>query len=133
MKITVTQYAKALYETTSGKPSAEVDLMVGNFIKILRKNNQLKLAKSIMEKFFAIHNAENGIIEASVVSAEGLSAEILKAVENFIAKKYAAKEVILTNNVEKSIKGGIIIKVGNEMIDASVVRRLLNLKKELIT
>jgi F-type H+-transporting ATPase subunit delta len=132
MKITVTQYAKSLYEATKEKPQAEVDLMVANFVKLLQKNGQLKLAKNIIEKFSVIYNSENGIVEADVTSAEALSADVLKNVEAFIAKKYSAKKVILTNNVEKKIKGGIIIKVGDEMMDASIVKKISNLKMALI-
>lgn len=132
MRITVSQYAKSLYEATKEKPQAEVDLMAENFVKLLQKNNQLKLAKNILEKFSAIHNAENGIVEASVVSSETPSSETLKSVEDFIAKKYSAKKVILTNNVDKGIKGGIIIRVGDEMMDASIVKKISNLKMALI-
>lgn len=132
MKISATQYARALYETTTEKPAAEVDLMVENFMRILEKNNQTKLAGSIVEKFSAIHNNDNGIVVATVVSAEILNRDVLKNVEDFIAKKYTAKEVILTQEIEKKIRGGIIIKVGDEMIDASVVKKINNLKMALI-
>jgi F-type H+-transporting ATPase subunit delta len=131
MKITVTQYAKSFYEATKEKPQAEVDLMVANFVKLLQKNGQLKLAKNIIEKFSSIYNSENGIVEASVVSAEKLSEDVLKNVEAFIAKKYAAKRVILTNSIEKKIKGGIIIRVGDEMMDASIIKKISNLKTAL--
>ena len=122
MKITAAQYAKSLYEVTREKTQAEIDGFVANFLKVLKKNNQLKLAGKIMEKFSAIHDAKNGIISATVTSARELDEKNLKEVEEFVAKKYEAKKVILKNIVRKDIKGGIILQVGDEMLDASVGR-----------
>ncbi len=132
MKITATQYAKSLYEVTREKTQSEIDGFVANFFKVLKKNNQLKLAGKIMEKFSAIHDAKNGIVEATVTSASKLDEKSLKEVEKFVAKKYEAKKVILKNVVKKEIKGGIILQVGDEMMDASVIRKISDLKAVLI-
>lgn len=132
MKITATQYAKSLYTSMDKKSSQEVDAIVVNFVKLLQKNNQLALAKKIIEKFTRFYNEDSGIVEARVVSAKKMEAETLQDVENFVAKKYGAKQVILTQSVDKKIKGGIILRVGDELTDASVANRLVNLKKELI-
>jgi len=131
MRLTVNQYAKALYESVQEKSQKEVDSVIGNFIKILQKNGQLKLAKKIVEKFSAIWNKENEIVEATVTSRESLDAETLQKIEKFVAEKYSAKEVVLQNVIDEKIKGGIIIKVGDEMMDASVAKRLADLRLSL--
>ncbi|MFA5994503.1 MAG: ATP synthase F1 subunit delta [Parcubacteria group bacterium] len=128
MKITATQYAKALYAAVENKSSQEADAVVANFVKLLQKNNQLALAKKIIEKFTALYNEHNGIVEAQVVSAKKLDVETLKGVENFVAKKYGAMQVNLENTVDEKIKGGIILRIGDEMMDASVVSRINGLK-----
>ncbi len=132
MKITATQYAKALYGSVENKSSQEADVLVENFAKLLQKNNQLKLADKVMEIFSTLYNADQGIVEASVVSAQALTAEARVGVENFVAKKYGAKEVVLTQSVDAKIKGGIILRVGDELMDASILKQLSNLKAVLI-
>ena len=132
MKITAAQYAKSLYEAIKEKPQAEADLMVANFVKLLQKNNQMKLAGKIIENFSALYNADNGIVEADVVSAKELSQEELKNIEGYIVKKYSAREVVLKYEVEKEIKGGIIITVGDERMDGSIIRKINNLRMLLI-
>jgi len=129
MKITATQYAKSLYEVTKEKNQSEIDGFVANFLKVLKKNNQMKLAGKIVEKFSAIHDKKNGIVEATVTSATELDEKMLKEVENFIAKKYEAKKVILKNVIRKDIKGGMILNVGDEMVDASIARKINDLKE----
>lgn len=131
MKITTTQYAKSLYELTAGKTKHEVDGVVVNLIKVLQKNNQLKLVDKIIAKFNEISNQENGIVEAEVITRDKIQDTVIKKIEKFVKEKYSAKEVILHNKIDLNIKGGIVIKVGDEILDASIARSLSELKKEL--
>jgi F-type H+-transporting ATPase subunit delta len=132
MKITVTQYAKALLETLRDSSQSEVQDRVANFLRILRQNNQLNLSERILEKFSAIYDVENRIVSATITSTAPLDAETLKNIEQFVAKKYGAQKVNLENAIDARIRGGIILKVGNELLDASVSRRLQELKKQLV-
>jgi len=131
MKATATQYAKTLYELTRDKSHKEVDEVVSNFTKELARNGQMKLASNIVAKFGEVYNAENGIVEAEVVTRSDMKQATSDKVEKFIKEKYDAKKVVIENIIDEKIKGGIIIKIGDEIIDASVDRQLMELKKEL--
>ncbi len=131
MKITVNQYAKSLYAATKEKSQKEIADVVSNFVAILSKNRQVKLFPKISKKFEEIWNKENGIAKVEIVSMEKLNEKILKSIEKFIEKKYPVKKVILNNIVDEKIMGGIIIKVGDEILDGSVLRQLRNLKTSL--
>ena len=131
MKVTATQYAKALYEATKDKDQEEIDGILADFAKVLSKNNQMRLAGNVSKKFGEVYNKEHGIVEAEVVSYEKLSDQLVDKLNNFIKEKYKVKEVVVKNVVNKDIKGGIIIKVGDEVMDGSVERRLKDLKIEL--
>ncbi len=132
MKITINQYAKALYDATNEKPQEEIEGMISNFLKVLKKNNQMKLARKVMEKFSDIHDAKNGIVQVEVTSVSKLDEKVLSKVENFVANKYGAKKVILKNKIDEKIKGGIILRVGDEMMDSSVSRKLEELGRILV-
>jgi F-type H+-transporting ATPase subunit delta len=131
MKTTATQYTKALYELTAGKAKSEVNVVVANFVRTLAKNNQIKFVPAILEKFNSLWNKEHNIVEAEVTSAHDLKDEQIKKIEKFVKEKYLAKEVVLQTKVDLNIKGGFVLKVGDEMIDSSIARQLRALKSSL--
>lgn len=131
MKATSTQYAKTLYELTEGKNHQEIDGMVSNFIRELDKNGQIRMAESIAKKFRQIYNAENGIVEAEVITREKINESLENKIKHFIKEKYLAKEVVLHNAIDENVRGGIIIRVGDEVMDGSVERKLKELKSTL--
>jgi F-type H+-transporting ATPase subunit delta len=131
MKATTLQYAKALYEATKDKDQKEIDRVLADFVKVLSKNNQIRLAGNVSKKFQDIYNSEHGIVEAEVVSYEKLNSLLVDKLNSYIKEKYKAKDVVINNIVDKSIKGGVIVKVGDEVMDGSVTRQLAELKKSL--
>lgn len=133
MKITATQYAKTLYELTESKSQKEIDIIVANFIKLLNQKRQLKLAPKVIAKFNEIWNEKNGIMEAEVTSHEKLSEVLRSKVSSYVSSKYKAKKVILNNKIDLNIIGGIVIKVGDEILDGSISGQLNNLRNILIS
>lgn len=132
MRITSKQFAQTLYEITDEKSKQEIEKSVSDFARYIYRNRKLKLAGKIIEQFTAIYNQKNGIVEAEVVTAEKLNESLEKKIKSYIEKKYGAKEVFLKNTIDPKIKGGIILKIGDEIIDGSVEGRLNELKKALI-
>jgi F-type H+-transporting ATPase subunit delta len=131
MKVSNSQYANALYEAAKEKSQSEIDEIVANFVKVLAKNNQVKNAESIIKKFIEIWNKKEGIVEAEVTTARKLESHQVHKVESFVKEKYNAKNVELKNIIDKNVKGGIIVKVGDEVMDGSIGKQLQNLKKLL--
>lgn len=131
MKVSIKQYAQALYELTLGKSEGEVNVAIEKFVKELIKNNQIKSASKIIEKFEEIYNQKNGIVVASVTSANKLESGYMDRIEKYLLDKYKAKEVVLNNEVSPEIKGGIILRVGDEIIDGSVSNQLRSLRARL--
>ncbi|SRR6266567_1420787 len=131
MKISIKQYSQTLFDLTNGKSEQEILNVVKKFAEQLKKDGQLKNAKAIIEKFSALYNGANGIVEAEVKSARKLEAAQIVEIEKFVRDKYSAKEVKVENIIDEKVKGGIIIRVGDEVIDGSVEAQLNKLKKEL--
>ena len=131
MTISTTQYAKTLYESVTGKPQKEISGVISEFVKILAKNNQLKNSGKIIDKFSDINNQEKGIVEAEVVTKHKLESSQIHKIKSYIKERYSAKNVILKNIIDEKIKGGIVIKVGDELMDASVAKQLRDLKNKL--
>ncbi len=132
MRVTSAQYAKSLYEATLDKSHSEVDVLVSNFVKVLAKNRQMRLKNEILRKFESVTNQKNGIVMAQVISQEKLGAEMIERLSGFIKKKYQAGKVEIENTVDEKIKGGVIVKVGDEICDASVKGQLKKMKNVLV-
>lgn len=116
---------------TDGKSEQDVSGVVKNFAAQLKKDGQLKSAGKIMQKFSELYDRAHGIVAAEIQSREELPQDVLQKVEKFVKERYGAKEVELKIAVNEGVRGGIIVKVGDEVLDASVKAQLKRLKKQL--
>ncbi|MEI6596668.1 MAG: ATP synthase F1 subunit delta [bacterium] len=132
MKITAKQYALSLYESADGKTAAQVKAVIKKFIELLAKKNQLSRAGKIIAEFIKIWNDKRGIVEAQVVSANGLDKTNIKLLENYIIKLSGAKEVTVSQKIDKNILGGVVIRYGDKIVDGSLKTQLVDLKNKLI-
>ena len=131
MKINVRQYAQTLMELTDGKSEQEVLTVVAKFAETLQAEGQLKNANKIMEKFSESYNKAHGIVVTEVVVRQDVSQDVLDNVKKFVREKYDAREVEMNVVVDEKIQGGIIVKVGDEIMDGSIKGQLVKLKKVL--
>ena len=101
-----------------------------NFLKILVEKGRISSLKSIELTFKQLLNEKNNVIEGTVISAIPLTDEKVKELEKTLSKKYN-KNVTLENEVDESILGGVLVRLGNTQIDGSVKTRLNNIKDQL--
>lgn len=133
MRVSAKQYAQVLYDVTEGRSEAETEKNISEFLAYLLKSRKLKLAEKIIEQFGKVYNKEKNIIEAEVISRQKLDEALEKRVRHYVKEKYQAEEVVLRNIVDENIKGGLILKIGDEVLDGSVMGMLGELKKILIS
>ena len=101
-----------------------------NFLKILVEKGRISSLKSIELTFKELLNDKHNIIEGTVISAIALTERQVKELEEKLSKKYN-KNVTLENEVDQSILGGVLVRLGNTQIDGSVKTRLNNIKDQL--
>jgi len=130
-KISVEKYAQSLYEAVKDLPKQQVKLSLENFIKLLLKNKDLKLAEKIMRAFEIYAKRQEGILDVQIISAQGLNDSEKKELKNKIKKERQMKEVNLVEKTEKDLIGGLIIKIGDTIYDNSLKTRLDLLKQEI--
>jgi len=133
MRISARQLAQSLYELADGKSKTDIEKSVSDFAQYIYRNRKLKLADKIIEQFGKIYNREKNIAEAEAVTVSKLENQQIREVESYIKDKYGAREVVINNTVDENIKGGIILKIGDEVMDGSVRERLEKLRKILIS
>lgn len=132
MKITAKQFALSLYESLEGKTAGQIKAVIKKFVEFLAGKNMLDRADKIEAEFLKIWNEKNGIIEALSISANELDKANIKLLKNYIAALAGAKTVFLKEKINKSILGGVIIKYGDKILDASLKTQLEELREKLV-
>jgi F-type H+-transporting ATPase subunit delta len=101
-----------------------------NLVKLMAENGRLKLMADVQAQFeLARAKAENKI-EARVISAFELSAKQTEELVNTLKNKLGS-DITLTTTIDKSLIGGVIIKAGDTIIDASLKSQLDSLALSL--
>ncbi len=132
MKISVSQYAKSLFESLSGKTEKEVKVVLKKFVAILGRNRDLNKAEGIMEIFSALWNAEHGELPAELLSARELGPTARETVINYLKEKTGAKKIMIKEEIDRKLLGGFVLKYESKVLDGSLKASLEELKKELI-
>ena len=70
----------------------------------------------------------NGEVQAEVTSSIILEKEQQVEVESAISKATGVKKIVLSMKVDKSLIGGLIVKIGSKMIDNSIKTKLNRLE-----
>jgi len=110
--------------------TANVQPMVINLLYMLAQRQRMGLLPRIVESFQALYNKEKGIMVADVTSAVPLDEAQQKRVKAELSK-ITSKTIELHVHQDPSILGGLITRIGDELIDASVASRLASLSQRL--
>ena len=103
---------------------------MNNFLKIVIDKDRMSAIGNIQESYKNLLNDKNNILEGTVITAVALNEKEIKDLEKNLSTKYN-KNVTLTNVVDETILGGVLVKLGNEEIDGTVKTRLSKMKKQL--
>ena len=102
-----------------------------NLVKLMAENSRLALMGDVLEQFEVARAKAENKIEAEVVSAFELSAEQTDELINTLKNKLGCDDVTLTTTIDKSLIGGVVIKAGDIIIDASMKSQLDSLALSL--
>jgi F-type H+-transporting ATPase subunit delta len=108
----------------------QVQEITMSLINLVIKNGRESYLPAIARRFVREIKDYKGITETSITTAVKLEDNIVKQVEEFVAKTFNTK-VELKQNVDKDIIGGFILKVDDSYVDASVRGKLRTIEKEL--
>lgn len=103
-----------------------------SFIMTLIDRNRMDEIMEMFLDFERGYKENKNILEAEAVTAIEMTEEQTEQVIKELSEKYG-KTVVLKTSVDPSIIGGMVLYIGNEMIDASVKAKFEGLKKQLKT
>lgn len=119
---------KAIISKTMSDKIAPITL--GFLEAVIDKHAGIYLNRIIVE-FLVMLDKEEGKVEARVISAVTIKDDILDALKQRLTV-LAKREVTLNTFIDPGIKGGIIVKMGERVIDGSVRTHLAKLRESLI-
>ena len=103
-----------------------------SFMQLLIDKKREAELPLIAGQYIDAYDKMKGIAKATVISAMPLNDETLNKVKSYVKGITSTDEIILTNEIDPSIIGGIIVKHEDRLLDMSVSRELREIRKELI-
>ncbi|MBK7247177.1 MAG: ATP synthase F1 subunit delta [Flavobacteriales bacterium] len=100
------------------------------FIAILVRKGREGLLAEIAEGVQNVYRQANDILMAEVRSAIPLSDEARAQVRKMAEDRHPGKTMLLNETVDPGLIGGVVIRIGDEQVDASVSRRLSDLRRK---
>ena len=89
------------------------------------------LAAQVSQEYARLLDEHRGILRAEVVSAVALDQQQTEYIVKQIAEA-ANKEVRLQVRVDPTVVGGLVIRIGDRVLDGSIASRLSGLRRNLI-
>ena len=102
-----------------------------NFLELLLENHRMPAIFRIRREYDRLWEDYNRLLPVSVTSAVELDAETVRHIGDRIAEQ-TGRKIELTSTVEPDILGGIVVRVGNQVLDASIRNRLETLRKQVV-
>lgn len=103
-----------------------------NLVRMLLERDRIDIVPRMVETFTEARMAEQGIVIANVTTAEELSVDGRLSVQARL-EQMLGKNVEMRMHTDPEIIGGIIARVGDRLIDGSVINQLRRLRARLAT
>jgi F-type H+-transporting ATPase subunit delta len=108
----------------------DADESVVNFLDLLIEKHRMPALFRIRREFDALWEEENRLLPVQVTSAIELDESTVRQIGDAIGEQ-TGRRIELTSEVDPDILGGIVLRVGNSILDASIKNRLNQLRKEV--
>ncbi|SFL62629.1 F0F1 ATP synthase subunit delta [Pelosinus propionicus] len=123
--------AQAKKETIHKVFGQDIHDFVLNFLLLLVDKRRESILPAIISEYATLANKARNIVEAEVTTALPLGESQHTALANKLSQ-VTGKTIVLKTQINQGIIGGMIVKIGDKLIDGSVVRQLATLKKALL-
>jgi F-type H+-transporting ATPase subunit delta len=101
-----------------------------NFLELLAERHRLPATFRIRRSFDELWREEHKMLPVEVTSAVELDESLVRSIGDRIEER-TGRKVELTSRVDPDIIGGLVLRVGNRVLDASVQGRLQRLRKQI--
>jgi ATP synthase F1 delta subunit len=123
-------FATAEKEDGLDRVVSGADPVIVNFLKLLIEKHRMPALMRIRANYEALWEEENKLLPVHITSAVELDGSIVKQLGDRISDQ-TDRKVEVSADVDPDILGGIVVRVGNSVLDASVRNRLEQLRRQV--
>ena len=109
---------------------AEVDPMVQNLISLLVARGSVGVVGDVYDNYTRLVDIAKGRQRVELTSAVELEDNQIDKIKVFV-EGLVKKEVVIHTSVDESILGGIVIQIGDQLLDGSTKTQLEGLRKQV--
>jgi F-type H+-transporting ATPase subunit delta len=109
---------------------SDADPILVNFLKLLIENHRMPVIFRVRRVVDELWRKENKLLPVTVTSAVELDQATVSQIGDRISEQ-TGRKVELSAIVEPDILGGLVVRVGNSILDASIRNRLEQLRKQV--
>jgi F-type H+-transporting ATPase subunit delta len=107
-----------------------VDDVVANFLALLIENHRMPAIFRLRREFEILWEQEHQLLPVTITSAVALDEATVRSIGDAIGRQ-TGQQIELTSNVDPDVLGGLVVRVGNSILDASIRNRLENLRRSV--
>lgn len=104
--------------------------IIKNFLRLLLDKDRIGAVEEITDYYSQLTDELSGITRADIITARALKQESLDKLEKAL-KGFASKDVKINIQEDESLIGGIVVKMGDLVLDGSVIAQIEGLKESL--
>ena len=116
---------------TAALSAAGVTGLAANFLRLVATKRRLYALPAIIDAFARREDAASGVARAEAIVAKPLSFEEEAALRDALAAASGGKTINLDVRTDASIIGGVIVKLGSRMVDASIRTKLNSIRTRM--
>ena len=109
---------------------SDADERFVNFLELVAERHRMPALFRIRREFDALWADENKLLPVTVTSAVELDEKLVQEIGDRIQDQ-TGRKVELSSNVDPDVLGGLMVRVGNMVLDATVRNRLERLRKQV--
>jgi ATP synthase F1 delta subunit len=106
------------------------DPIVRNFLGLLIEKHRMPVLFRVRQRFEAMWQEENRVLPVQITSAIPLDEATVRSIGDRIGSQ-TGRRIQLAADVDPDVLGGLVLRVGNSVVDASIRNRLENLRRSV--
>jgi len=102
-----------------------------SFVDLILKKQREALLPDIVEQFGVLHDLARGIVHVDVTTAVALTEQQTRALQTEL-ERHTGKTVRLNMLADASIRGGLVVRIGDTVMNASITHQLERLRERFV-
>lgn len=108
----------------------DADEIVTNFLELLLEKHRMPIIFRVRREYDRLWEDAKNLLPVQITSAVELDESVAQRIGEEIGRQ-TSRTVRLSSGVDPDVIGGIVVRVGNSILDASIRARLEQLRKQV--